>query len=156
MPPRKVKQVQVRDPNRPWWNAWYLTFNTNNTHKRFVYPLKLVFQYVASHIDEFVKDPAPGVRVLKVKQNSAVEQSPVMHRYHLHAFLAVRSTGLLDLDYYEIKRYFEKQLSQVKGFKSIAFYHKIIPGFNAAENARNYLNKAPIKANKGKSKFTLI
>jgi hypothetical protein len=144
-----------RDPFKPWWNAWFLTFNTNQTNPELVYPLSLVYEYVITHIAQFVK-PKPGVNILKVEQNSSIEQGPKYHRYHLHALVVVRSTGLLDLDYEKIRDFFVRQLGQVEGFKTIAFHHRIFKGYNAARNAEEYLKKAPIPVQRGRSKFNIL
>jgi hypothetical protein len=149
MPPRQF------DPFKPWWNAWFLTFNTNQTNPELVYPLSVVYEYFVTHIAQFVK-PKPGVRILKVEQNSSIEQGGKYHRYHIHAVLAVRSTGLLDLDYYKISEFFGLQLSQVPGFKTIAFHHRIFEGYNKVRNAQEYLNKAPIPIQRGRSTFRII
>jgi hypothetical protein len=148
-------EEKKRDPFKPWWNAWFLTFNTNQSNPKLVYPLDTLWNYITNHISQFTI-PVPGVKILKVKKEHAVEQGEKRHRYHLHAFLAIRSTGLLNLDYEKIKDFMEEQLRQVKGFKSIAFRHTIIRGYNSAENAREYLRKAPITPTKGKSKFAII
>lgn len=149
MPPREAK-----DPFKPWWNAWFLTFNTNQTNPDLIYPLSVVYEYFVTHLAQFTK-PVPGVNILKVEQNSSIEQGPKYHRYHLHAVLAVRSTGLLNLDYKKIQNFFARQLSQVPGFKTLAFYHQIFKGYNASRNAEEYLKKAPIPVQRGRSRFTI-
>jgi len=144
-----------KDDFAPWWNAWSLMWNTNSTNPKLIYPIQVVYDYMISHIADYVK-PTPGVNILRVENMSAIEQSPRQHRYHIHSKLVILSTGLLDLDYDKMKAFMEKQLRQVKGFKSIAFYHTILAGYNNERNYEEYLKKNPIIARKGKSKFNLL
>ncbi len=121
-------------------SAWLITLNSNSKDRKFIKPLKVVWEYLVSHLKNFMWSKSGG-KLLNVRNKHAVEIGGELGLVHLHAKLIVETSGVGYLDYRAINEFFNRQLSQVEGFKRCHFDAKLVKNFNGSDIVERYVGK---------------
>ena len=157
--PRKKKapvEEKKKDPYAPWLSNWFITYNTNRSEDIFIPILEDAWQYILKNIADylFAGESSPSIRLLAIKQHSAVERGPKFKRIHLHCDLSVDSEGLSMLHYNKIKIDMNQFIADAysvqydgdnfRPYQGGACWVRLNKGANRARLVEQYLSKAPL------------
>ena len=130
-----------KDAMAPWYNAFFVTINTNTNLPGLREALARVWDHLVTHTAEFFYG-RPGSRVLEVKRYAQIEEGKKFHKIHLHGTWIVKSTGIAMMDFWKVNEFINVNLRKmVPGFKRCNFQAKLIKNYNQNRVIEEYINK---------------
>ena len=149
--PQLPKPPHGRDPLEPMTNVFFITINTNTYLPNLPQALKQVWQYMVTHIAEFIYG-RPGSVLLeppKVKYN--IEIGHKFHKIHLHGRWILKTTGIVFVDLNKCRKFINDNLKQVPGFKRCNFLSELVK--EKKTKYKTELEKVDAYIDKEKKKF---
>lgn len=150
------KHKEGRDPHAPIHRAYFVTIDTHMVYNKIIQPLRMVWDYLVSHLGEFLISPVGGVKLREVQQYSAVERSKKRHSIHIHGYITTFSNGFCWFDLNKLKTFINKNLMQVEGFVRSNVLVVAIKGASEQDHLLNYVGKDVREEKEEKEEFEVI
>jgi hypothetical protein len=148
------KSEPGKNPLKEQVRAFHITINTNYTGKEIIGPLRSVYEYVVTHVSQFLIG-RPGGKLVEgsVSQYYNVERSVKQHRYHIHAYFTCKTLGFSLFDLNKLRTFLNTNLRQVKGFVRVNL--RVDP-IKLQHDLLDYIDKDPINDEGDRDKFEVI
>lgn len=136
--------------------GYYITIDPHSTSTIYVKALRSLWNYIRSHMADFLVGRVGGKLLQVVENSSTIERGTKFHRIHIHADFVTVTTGFSWFDLNKLKTFINKNLRQINGFVRANTKVVVKKAFNQQQFIDEYQKKDPLDEPEDKEDFEII